>query len=147
SSPLKLSDWDPALNPGAGSIKDFQVFETEQLDFAVEGAETDYIGVRLHIELATCGDGVLQEPEQCDDGNLVDTDGCKRDCTLPRCGDGVVQSGEQCDDGNTNGGDGCSTACSVEAGWLCTGTEPSGCSRATQCGNGLGPDDVPPDAG
>lgn len=31
---------------------------------------------------ATCGDGVLQSPEQCDDGNQAIGDGCAADCTL-----------------------------------------------------------------
>lgn len=29
-----------------------------------------------------CGDGVVQAPEQCDDGNAVAGDGCEADCTL-----------------------------------------------------------------
>jgi cysteine-rich repeat protein len=32
--------------------------------------------------LATCGDVTPQFPEQCDDGNLDETDGCRSDCTL-----------------------------------------------------------------
>jgi cysteine-rich repeat protein len=30
-----------------------------------------------------CGDGQINDGEQCDDGNHVDTDGCRNDCTLP----------------------------------------------------------------
>ncbi len=30
---------------------------------------------------ATCGDGALDELEECDDGNEVETDGCRSDCT------------------------------------------------------------------
>ena len=29
-----------------------------------------------------CGDGVVQEPEQCDDGNGMEGDGCRSDCRL-----------------------------------------------------------------
>ncbi len=29
-----------------------------------------------------CGNGVLEEPEACDDGNDEDADGCNRDCTI-----------------------------------------------------------------
>ena len=68
-----------------------------------------------------CGDGMVnQQGETCDDGNSVDTDGCRNDCT--QCGDGVVQpeDGEQCDDGNTVAGDGC-TACRVDMGCRITG--------------------------
>jgi cysteine-rich repeat protein len=28
-----------------------------------------------------CGDGVLNGGEECDDGNLADSDGCASDCT------------------------------------------------------------------
>lgn len=45
-----------------------------------------------------CGDGDLQLAfEECDDGNLVDGDGCDASCTLELCGNGIVQVGEDCD--------------------------------------------------
>jgi cysteine-rich repeat protein len=49
-----------------------------------------------------CGDGAVQNPEVCDDGNQVQDDGCQNDCTLTPavCGDGVAEQGEECDDGN-----------------------------------------------
>ncbi|MFT6398653.1 MAG: cysteine-rich repeat protein [Bradymonadia bacterium] len=37
-----------------------------------------------------CGDGVLDEGEQCDDGNAIETDGCTTECTAPACGDGAA---------------------------------------------------------
>lgn len=33
-------------------------------------------------EVAECGDGVQQAPEECDDGNLAGGDGCSAKCTL-----------------------------------------------------------------
>jgi cysteine-rich repeat protein len=59
-----------------------------------------------------CGDGVVDPEEECDDGNLVDGDGCNN-CELPRCGNGVRDPGEECDDGNVVDGDGCSSDCRV----------------------------------
>ncbi len=45
-----------------------------------------------------CGDGALHDSfESCDDGNLIEDDGCPSSCQLPGCGDGVVQPNEQCD--------------------------------------------------
>ncbi len=35
----------------------------------------------LQLELPVCGDGFLDDGEECDDGNGVDTDGCSNDCT------------------------------------------------------------------
>ena len=62
----------------------------------------------------TCGDGVLNAGEQCDDANTAGGDGCSASCQLEVCGNGVVDVGELCDDGNTVGGDGWSAACQTE---------------------------------
>ncbi len=58
--------------------------------------------------------------EECDDGNDINTDGCRNDCTLPFCGDGIVDPGEECDDGNNKDCDGCSDDCQVEGSQGCT---------------------------
>lgn len=100
----------------------------------------------------TCGDGVLDEQEACDDANRADGDGCASDClavdpgfschpagaachVLALCGDGIVAPNEPCDDGGTAEGDGCSARCQVELGHACSG-EPSVCAL-TPCGDGL----------
>jgi fibro-slime domain-containing protein len=80
----------------------------------------------------TCGDGIKEGSEQCDDGNLIPYDGCSPTCTIDPvcngtggctgvCGDGLVFPGEACDDGNTVSGDGCSSTCQLETntGWSC----------------------------
>jgi len=61
-----------------------------------------------------CGDGIVQEPEECDDGNIINGDGCNVLCQLEFCGDGIVQAPEQCDDGNIINGDGCNVLCQLE---------------------------------
>ncbi len=50
--------------------------------------------------LPFCGDDVIQPEirEQCDDGNVVDGDGCSMFCLLEECGNGILDPGEQCDD-------------------------------------------------
>jgi len=70
-----------------------------------------------------CGDGVINGPEECDDGpnNQNDVEGgCSQACTInPSCGDGVVmpERGEQCDLGVDNAPPelveygGCTTEC------------------------------------
>lgn len=62
---------------------------------------------------ASCGDGIVDAPEQCDDGNTTNGDGCDANCTRPACGNGIVDAGEQCDDGNTTSGDGCDANCTL----------------------------------
>lgn len=64
----------------------------------------------------TCGDGVLEYGEQCDDANTQPGDGCDASCRRESiCGDGVIEYGEQCDDGNTQPDDGCNSGCWVES--------------------------------
>ncbi|MFW6067814.1 MAG: DUF4215 domain-containing protein [Myxococcota bacterium] len=63
-----------------------------------------------------CGNGILEEGEECDDGNRAAGDGCSFNCTLePICGDGNVVEPEECDDGNRVSGDGCSYTCKEES--------------------------------
>lgn len=92
------------------------------------------------ISLLTCGDGLPQSGELCDDGvNDGAYGGCNSNCTeAPRCSDGEVNGAiEACDDGNTNPGDGCSSDCLVvEAGFACpNGGTP--CVALAACGNGV----------
>jgi fibro-slime domain-containing protein len=101
---------------------------------------------------SNCGDGKLTEDEACDDGNLVDGDGCAANClgveagfscspsgvpchVVALCGDGVVSSNEMCDDGNGQDGDGCTAHCKLELGYKCPG-QPSVCV-ATTCGDNV----------
>jgi len=88
------------------------------------------------IHVPSCGNGVLDPGEACDDANRNSGDGCSQFCGLecpaadpscappqaraPVCGDGLLSGGEACDDGNVASGDGCRADCSaVEAGWTC----------------------------
>ncbi|MDX2055669.1 MAG: DUF4215 domain-containing protein [Polyangiaceae bacterium] len=92
----------------------------------------------------TCGNGVAEGSEQCDDGNTYSGDGCNPFCRrepqcpvaggacTTLCGDGLllpvdIAAGQECDDGNQLGGDGCSATCKVESGYLCpaVGTTPN----------------------
>jgi len=92
---------------------------------------------------ALCGNGILEQGEQCDDNNLVDCDGCDSNCTLTACGNGIVCPPEQCDDGNTTGGDCCSATCQFEPvsspcadGLFCNGADTcAGGSCSVHAGN------------
>lgn len=67
----------------------------------VARADEDDIDIRLVAAAAVCGNGILDEREECDDRNRRDEDGCSSTCLLEIgiCGDGAVQSllGEQCE--------------------------------------------------
>jgi fibro-slime domain-containing protein len=103
------------------------------------------------VHTVTCGNGILDGTEQCDDGNTASSDGCSKicqmennyDCRVPGqpcenlavCGNGSLTSDETCDDGNTRDGDGCSADCqTVETGWQC---RVPGKPCAPQCGDGI----------
>ena len=62
---------------------------------------------------AVCGNGIVEDPEPCDDGNSVDDDACSNECRPPGCGDGILQSPEACDDGNQADDDACTNGCLV----------------------------------
>ncbi len=66
-----------------------------------------------------CGDGMIEPPEECDDGNTTPGDGCRADCTFEVCGDGIQDPQEGCDDGNNDDGDGCSANCTLEEEPVC----------------------------
>ena len=73
----------------------------EQCD---EGANNGKGACSMDCQLLSCGDGVLQDPEECDFGeDNADDALCTAFCTLATCGDGLIQEGvEECDDGPAN---------------------------------------------
>jgi cysteine-rich repeat protein len=81
---------------------------------------------------ATCGDGVRQSGEECDDGNGASCDGCSAACTQEACGNGVLECSEECDEGAANGrGDGaCSATCERRTPEL---RIPGGGARRADC--------------
>jgi cysteine-rich repeat protein len=87
-------------------------------------------------EASRCGNGTVETPELCDDGNLVSGDGCDANCTPTGCGNHVVTAGEQCDDGNLVSGDCCSASCQLEpAGAACD--DGDACTQADACNAGV----------
>ena len=92
-------------------------------------------------EVVNCGNGAIDNGEQCDGTNLgglacsdiggftggtlscfssgsnkckFDKTLCTGTCTSPICGNGRIETGEVCDDGNTADLDGCSSTCQTE---------------------------------
>ncbi len=85
-----------------------------------------------------CGNGTVDNGEQCDDGNKTPGDGCSVICQIPAgwscsgspsvctmagvCGEGILGATEKCDDGNTTAGDGCAAnSMGVDPGYECRG--------------------------
>jgi cysteine-rich repeat protein len=44
----------------------------------------------MNISGSYCGDAMQNGSEACDDGNAIETDTCKSDCSLTICGDGIT---------------------------------------------------------
>ncbi|MBI5504408.1 MAG: DUF4215 domain-containing protein [Deltaproteobacteria bacterium] len=63
--------------------------------------------IRFARTRGNCGNGVVDSTEQCDDGNLVEGDGCDSTCLATGCGSQIVTGAEECDDGNTDDTDAC----------------------------------------
>lgn len=81
----------------------------------------------------TCGNGMVQIGEGCDDGNTtteycsggISCSVCTATCATGSggfCGDFIRQAGEVCDDGNVNNGDACSANCQTASPRFETGT-------------------------
>ena len=110
-----------------------------------------------------CGDGKVEAPETCDDGNTKPGDGCDGNCkrqtgwTCPTpgekcnpppddnsvCGDGKVTGNESCDLGKDSAGTnlndgtaGCSTTCQTVTGWTCPGANQA-CTKDPFCGDSI----------
>jgi hypothetical protein len=92
-----------------------------------------------------CGDGMVQNDEECDEG--METPTCTAFCTMPVCGDSFVQRGEACDDGGESSA--CDADCTAAscgdgvvnatAGEACEGGESSTCDAdctSVSCGDG-----------
>jgi len=64
-----------------------------------------------------CGNGFLDDGEECDDGdaNGSGPDQCRPTCERPRCGDGVRDAGEECDVGVAACGAACRCDCTLPA--------------------------------
>jgi cysteine-rich repeat protein len=98
-----------------------------QLSMKAPETRAAAVNVSLTVSDAVCGNHIFESAfEQCDDGNLLNGDGCDSLCHIEVCGNGLIQSPEQCDDNNAAAGDGCSATCQIETGWECSGI-PSVC--------------------
>ncbi|MDI7266570.1 MAG: hypothetical protein QME96_01075, partial [Myxococcota bacterium] len=99
-----------------------------------------------------CGNGLVEAPEECDEGEFNDDfqpDACRTNCRGARCGDAVIDTGEECDDGNgvdtdeclntcilatCAGGGACAAGTSETRSCPCGGTETRTCSAACTWG-------------
>ena len=110
--------------------------------------------------LFMCGDGIIDDGEECEDGNIENNDGCSSSCEFEpgficennyesspitnchflMCGDGIIDYNEECEDGNTENNDGCSSSCEFEDGFVCENDyefSPITSCHFLMCGDGI----------
>ena len=110
--------WRDLDDPDAASpavLDSVQVFFDNAPEFGESCDPPDGVLCDENCMLLSCGNGMLDGGESCDDGNDDADDGCSAacereegwTCTLPgvacvatECGDGIVAGFEQCDDAN-----------------------------------------------
>ncbi len=108
AAPDVVVDADPDVDPDAGDTatdatdagdvgSDATDVGTDAApDAADVGTDTAPDAADVGGDTATtegCGNGVREAGEECDDGNLSDTDACTSECLRARCGDGIVNDG------------------------------------------------------
>lgn len=72
-------------------------------------------GTTMPMPEGFCGDSHVDPGEECDDGNVDDTDNCLTLCHHASCGDGIVHANfEQCDDANQDDADSCTNDCQFQ---------------------------------
>lgn len=95
-----------------------------------------------NTNIASCGNGIIEPGEDCDDNNITSGDGCSSNCLLVEgskavCGNGKIEKGEQCDDGNSANGDGCSSICLYESNYA-TSTNSNSLYKDFNCASSTG---------
>lgn len=97
---------------------------TEKCDYGLTQCRVCNAECRLVAGVVSvCGDGIVNGPETCDDGNTTNGDGCNDTCKFetgpgttptPVCGNGFVEAGEGCD-----GSTGCLSPSFCNSSCLC----------------------------
>lgn len=125
-----------ALTAGTHIIKVKQREDGAQLDKILLTSNLNLVPTDT-LAAAVCGNGKVESPEACDDGNLTSEDGCSSLCVKEFCGDNIVQAGlgEECENGTTAS---CVTSTGYTGTQSCQSTCTLGsCVTAQRCGDGV----------
>jgi len=102
-----------------GCLRTVAATECPDGSFCAAGLEcVDNGAGEYQCALATCGDGIVDTLEECDDGESLNSDApnarCRLICQLASCGDGIIdvapvdgRAAEECDDENSDSTDTC----------------------------------------
>jgi cysteine-rich repeat protein len=83
---------DPStLDPSAMVVQPASGQYTYELTLAnAKFADANFLVNDPSCRDSFCGDGFVDEGEQCDDGNMIDGDGCSAACTIEMAGEGCT---------------------------------------------------------
>ncbi|MBF0106893.1 MAG: DUF4215 domain-containing protein, partial [Deltaproteobacteria bacterium] len=96
---------------GDGQVDHVPATETEPAyDEQCDGS-TESVPCDENCTFPGCGNGIFNEGEECEDGNIESNDGCSASCMYESCGDGVTQADEECDNGEASNSDTAADAC------------------------------------
>lgn len=149
-SPYEICDDGPKDAADSGCMTDCTVIKPGYVCTTGSSTSATVCSVK-------CGDNIFLSPEQCEDNNLVNDDGCDSTCKIetgyqiktgtlaphvmePICGDGKKVGNENCDDGTSNALVHCKAGCLSGPidGYVCSGgsaTVKDTCT--TVCGDGF----------
>jgi cysteine-rich repeat protein len=103
---LTLDTWDDLPTFTLLDVDGGEDAESHQDDLCLAGAAP--------AEAWVTSVALTLPPEECDDGNPLDGDGCTATFLRESCGNRRQEGWEECDDGNTVGEDGCGPTCLAE---------------------------------
>ncbi len=115
--------WRATDNPTGTSIDDGRGGSASgEPSNTVPGSRMPFLTIEVtDPPSATCGNGVVETGEQCDDGNTLDGDCCSRQCAFD-------PGGTPCSDGNT-----CTTADTCDGAGACVAGAPRNCDDGNAC--------------
>lgn len=125
-----------ALETSTNCPNDCHITANCNFNLACDAGETGINCLHDCAAAALCGNGVKDGTETCDDGNVINGDGCNSSCGNETCGDWILTTSnptnsyifktgtslpEQCDDGNSVNNDACDNTCKTTTNCIITG--------------------------
>jgi cysteine-rich repeat protein len=102
----------PTTSTASTGAPDTDTTEPPQTTTSSESTTSETTAPDTTTDNNTCGNGLIERGELCDDGNQSDNDECIATCVPAICGDGILQNGvEECDDANDIDSDDCVPDC------------------------------------